>query len=208
MSINVGTLSWLTGDSTGAIKPAHGIADCALSCGTANMVLTSQGNAVQWKTVSSAIALPNYGSFYDTTTQTSGATCTTPRPITLNCTDIANNFSITAGSRITGTVPGTYNLQFSAQLVKTNASQGEVEIYLAKGGIAVPYSNTRFTLAGNGEQTFAALNYLVQISNPATDYFQLYWASDHNDISIETAASLFGGPDTPGMIVTIVPVGA
>jgi hypothetical protein len=40
---------WLTGNSTGAIKPGAGIIDCANSCGTAGQVLTSTGtNRLQW----------------------------------------------------------------------------------------------------------------------------------------------------------------
>jgi hypothetical protein len=40
---------WLTGNSTGAIKPEHGIIDCAGSCGTACQILMSDGaNAVCW----------------------------------------------------------------------------------------------------------------------------------------------------------------
>jgi hypothetical protein len=40
---------WLTGNSSGSIKPNAGIEDCAGSCGTAGQVLMSNGtNAVCW----------------------------------------------------------------------------------------------------------------------------------------------------------------
>lgn len=40
---------WLTGCSTGAIRPGAGVMDCAGSTGTAGQVLTSNGsNAIQW----------------------------------------------------------------------------------------------------------------------------------------------------------------
>jgi hypothetical protein len=57
---NAGTsLCWLTGDSTGAIKPGAGIIDCAGSCGTAGQVLSSDGsNAIEWITPSGGGSSP------------------------------------------------------------------------------------------------------------------------------------------------------
>ena len=51
LAIGVNTICWLTGTSTGAIKPGAGIIDCAASTGTAGQVLMSNGaNAVCWGT--------------------------------------------------------------------------------------------------------------------------------------------------------------
>jgi len=51
LAIGFGADYWLTGCSTGAIKPAKGIIDCAGSCGTAGQVLMSNGsNAICWGT--------------------------------------------------------------------------------------------------------------------------------------------------------------
>jgi hypothetical protein len=52
LSINVDALTWITGNSTGAVKPGAGIIDCANSCGTSGQVLASNGsNAVCWTTI-------------------------------------------------------------------------------------------------------------------------------------------------------------
>jgi hypothetical protein len=49
LAIGVNTMCWITGNSTGAIKPGAGIIDCANSCGTAGQVLASNGsNAICW----------------------------------------------------------------------------------------------------------------------------------------------------------------
>ena len=57
LSINVDTLTWLTGDNTGAIKPGAGIIDCAASTGTAGQVLMSNGsNAICWGAAGGASA--------------------------------------------------------------------------------------------------------------------------------------------------------
>jgi hypothetical protein len=198
--------TWLTGDNTKAIQPGAGIVDCASSCGTANQVLTSQGNAIEWKSVNSALAAPNYGSFHDTTTQVNTVGTGTGRPITLNTVDIANNFSVVAGSQITAAQAGTYNLQFSVQFETSQASAQTMEIWLVKNGVAVGNTNTQFVSKGSGEAYFAALNYLVQLN--AGQYVELYWASGDSNMTLPAQVSAYGGPAIPSVIVTIVPVGA
>jgi hypothetical protein len=198
--------NWLTGYSSKAIRPGAGIRDCAESCGTANQVLVSTGaNAIQWKDVSSAIAAPNYGEFLSTVTQTASA-INTGQPVTFNTLGIANNFTLVAGSRITAAATGTYNFQFSAQLLDTTGGGNDIEIWLVKNGVAVSNSNTRFSVKNSNEAEFAALNYLVQLN--AGQYVQLYWATGDTDIKLVTLASSFGGPAIPSVIATIVPVGA
>jgi hypothetical protein len=197
---------WLTGTSTNAIKPAAGIIDCANTCGALNQVLVSTGaNAVEWKSVSSAIASPNYGEFFSTVTQTASV-INTGQPITFNTLGAANNFTLVAGSRITAAATGTYNFQFSAQLLDTTGGGDDIEIWLVKNGIPVPNSNTRFSVKNANEAEFAALNYLVQLN--ASQYVELYWATGDTDIKLVTLASTMGGPSIPSVIATIVPVGA
>lgn len=53
LAIGALTFNWLTGTSTGAIKPGAGVIDCAGSCGTAGQVLMSSGsNSICWGTPS------------------------------------------------------------------------------------------------------------------------------------------------------------
>ena len=49
LAIGINTVCWLTGTSTGAIKPGAGIIDCAGSCGTVGQALLSTGsNQLVW----------------------------------------------------------------------------------------------------------------------------------------------------------------
>lgn len=198
---------WLTGCSNKNIQPGAGILDCSSSAGTANWVLTSQGNAVEWKPVGSSVAAPNYGSFYSTVSQTI-STPGTPQAVTLNNTAYSNNFSVVASSRMTAAVAGTYNLQFSIQLLANPGGGGDVEIWLSKNGTAVPNSNTRFHLKNTNEAEFAALNYVEQLA--ASDYLELIWSTADSDnvLFAATSPTALGGPAIPSAIVTIVPVGA
>lgn len=55
--IGTGTYNWLSGDSTGAVKPGAGIIDCTNTCGTAGQVLQSTGsNSVVWATPAAGYA--------------------------------------------------------------------------------------------------------------------------------------------------------
>jgi hypothetical protein len=197
---------WLTGDSTKAIKPGAGIIDCAASCGTANQVLVSTGaNAVQWKSVNSTIAAPNYGSFYDPNIQFI-VTPNVPRPVRFLNVDIANNFSVVGTTQITAAVAGVYNVQFSLQLLVTPGGGGEYEVWPAIDGTPIPNSNTRFSVKNTNEAECASLNYIVALT--AGQYIELYWATDNIDNVLYADTSLFGGPAIPSAIITVVPVGA
>jgi hypothetical protein len=205
MAIGVGTNNWLTGYSTLAIKPGAGIVDCANLCGTTNQILTSQGNAVQWKSASAVLPAPNYGNFLSTLTQTP-ITVGVGQPVTLNTTVDANNFSVVAGSRITAAVAGIYNLQFSLQLLLATGGGGSIEVWLVKNGNPVPNSNTSFTIKNTNEAEFAALNFVEALA--AGDNLELYWAAGDTHLRLQALASSFGGPNIPSAIVTVVPVGA
>jgi hypothetical protein len=148
---------------------------------------------------------PNYGEFLSTVTQTASAV-NTGQPVTFNTLGIANNFSLVAGSRITAAAIGTYNFQFSAQLLDTTGGGNDIEIWLTKNGAPVANTNTRFSVKNANEAEFAALNYLVQL-NPG-QYVELYWASGDTDVKLVALASTMGGPAIPSVIATIVPVGA
>lgn len=196
--------NWLTGNSTKAIQPGAGIIDCASSCGTANMVLTSQGNAIQWKTVSSALAVPNYGSYISTSTQTVG-TVSTGQAITLTAV-AQNNFTLVGGSQITAAVAGKYNIQISLQLLATGGGGGDVEVWFVKNGTAVGNSNTRYSIKNANEEEVAALNFVDTFA--AGDNIQVFWASNNSLMTLAALASTMGGPAIPSAIVTVVPVGA
>lgn len=199
---------WLTGDSTLAIKPGAGIIDCNASCGSTDMALTSQGNAVEWKSVTALIPSANYGSFINSGTQIIG-TVNVSQPVEIPTVVDANNFTLINNSEITAGVAGTYNLQFSLQLVVTTGGGGNVEIWLAKNGNAVPNSNTRFAVKNVNEAEFAALNFIETLA--AGDNLQLIWVTDDIHIqlfSYAAGANFAGAPAVPSAIVTIVPVGA
>jgi hypothetical protein len=131
----------------------------------------------------------------------------------LNNTDISNGVSVVNDAnnrttKITVANSGIYNLQFSAQLSR-NAGNNSViiNIWLAKEGTAVPYSNTKLTLTGTDDsaKAVAAWNFLVALT--AGQYVQLMWSVSDLDLIIEAAPEVLPAPAIPSLIVTLTQVG-
>lgn len=144
---------------------------------------------------------PHFGSFYDTTTQTTiGGEAL---PMQFNNTDIADGFSIVSGSRITAQYAGVYDLQFSTQIQKTQGgSAQDIYIWFRVNGTDVPDSTTKLTLANNGEFIVAAWNFFVNLS--AGQYVEIMWYSTDEHIELHYDASPIGTvPAIPSVIATI-----
>ena len=154
-----------------------------------------------------------YGSFYDTTTQTNPI-ASTAMSVTLNeVTDgqngvVANGVSVANGSRITMANAGVYDIQFSIQVDKTDGGDDDIDIWLAKNGSNVSWSNTQQTLSGTGTQKFvAAWNFVVEAA--AGDYFELKWSSADTGMRLTTtvAANSPSRLGVPSVILTVTYVG-
>ncbi len=94
----------------------------------------------------------------------------------LETTELSDGVSIVSGSRITVAHPGIYNLQFSAQLEKTDNGADTVYIWFKKNGTNVPRSNTAVDVlkqAGGSGKFVAAWNYVENLT--ANDYIEIVW---------------------------------
>lgn len=146
-----------------------------------------------------------FGSFYDTTDQT--ALANTATAMTFNTTDIASGVSIVSGSRIQVDRPGTYNVQFSAQLVNTDNQEHDASIWLRKNGSDVADSNTWVGVPAthgsfNGHQ-IAAWNFFIRLLSG--EYVELYWSTPNVAVSIQQipAQTAPVRPVTPSIILTV-----
>ena len=148
-------------------------------------------------------ATGSYGSFYDTTTQTN-LVANIPRSMSLNTTDITNGVSISGSISPFNTYiktenAGVYNIQFSAQLDKTDSGADEVVIWLRKNGINLTDTATTITLIGNNGKQVAAWNWFV--NSAANDYYQIIWQSADTNVRL-LAEPADGHPGIPSVIVT------
>lgn len=153
-----------------------------------------------------ATGAPGYhGAFYSTTTQTNPS-ATATNVMTFNGTSSASGVAIANSSRITVTYAGFYNLQFSAQLDKTDSGDDDIEIFLVHNGNQVAYSNTKVTLAGNSAKSVAAWNWIIQLA--AADYVEIGWYSADLNMRLhaEAAGTNPARPAIPSVIATITQV--
>jgi len=147
-----------------------------------------------------------YGAFQDSTDQVAANT-TTAYAMTFNTTDYSNGVSVVSNSRMTVKNYGIYNLQFSAQLVNTDTSIHDIDIWFRKNGTNIPASNSRYSVpnshGGVDGHTIAALNYYIELN--ANDYVEIMWATDNTAVSIQQLATRTSPdtPSTPSVIATM-----
>jgi hypothetical protein len=174
---------------------------------TADGNLTAPGNITATNFVGNLVYTPYYGSFYDTTTQ-NNSNVGNAIPVRYNTTDINNGVTVTGtGSteiRIANT--GIYNIQFSLQVLKTDAGQDTIYLWLDKNGGTVPNTGTGLFLVGNNAAEVVAWNFVV--SAAANDYYRLMWMSPDANAKIISVAATGPVPAIPSAILTVVPVGA
>ena len=145
-----------------------------------------------------------FGSFYSTADQTNADT---ENFITYNNTDLSNGVSIVSNSRITIANAGIYNIQFSAQLDKTDGGNDYIEIWLKKNGTNIANTSTVVTLHAQDGKSVAAWNWFVNAA--AGDYYQIAWYSADANMFLNYIA---GGsnptrPAVPSVILTVNRVG-
>jgi len=141
------------------------------------------------------------GAFYDTTTQ-SAAAINTAYAITFNNTSLAQGVSIgTPTSRVYVDRTGSYNIQFSLQLVSTNAASKDVYIWADVNGTSVPNSATKLTMSGASNSYVAAWNFVIRMS--AGDYFRLMWSTSNTNVQIAAVAASAPVPAIPSVILTV-----
>lgn len=142
-----------------------------------------------------------YGTFSTSADQTLG----------VNAATIINGWAEedTNGTKLSGTKiyvdeTGDYFFQFSAMLIKTNASSGTADIWLRKNGSDIPRSNTRITLQGSNAEVTMTVGFILDLD--AGDYVELVGSASSTNTLI-SASGAGVGPAIPGIIATINLVG-
>ncbi len=147
-----------------------------------------------------------YGQFWSTVSQPNGG-ATVANPMTFDTSDTFNTgVSIAVGntSHVVIANPGTYNIQFSAQMAKSDSGQDTVSIWLAKDGVNVPDSCTDVDLNNNNARSVAAWNWLVNTTT-ANTYYEILWSSTDLNMEIlaQGARTNPTRPAIPSVILTV-----
>jgi hypothetical protein len=126
--------------------------------------------------------------------------------MSLNTTDISNGVSVSGSTNPFNTYikvenAGVYDIQFSAQVDKTDSGTDEIWIWLRKNGTNLADTATSVQLTGNGAHYVAAWNFFVNAA--ANDYFQLMWYSPDANVRLHAEPAFGVVPGIPSLIVTV-----
>jgi hypothetical protein len=139
---------------------------------------------------------------FDTTTQTNPSAAS-GNAFTYNTTVDSRGVAVVSGSMIQVANSGVYNIQFSVQLEKNSANKDDVDIWLSKNGVGVPWSATTIVVEGSSDRNVAAWNFLLSMDT--NEFAELYWHSDDLNV-VALAASghaVPAHPDIPSIILTV-----
>ena len=203
----LGTASWANNAITSSYALNGGVTQLLAGSniilsptnGLGQVTITSTGGGGPFFNTSTG----SYGSFYSTQTQTNVAS--TARSMSLNVTDITNGVSVSGSTDPFNTYikiqnTGVYNIQFSAQVDKTDAGTDEIWIWVRKNGTNLTDTATSIQLVGNGAHYVAAWNFFVNAL--AGDYFQLMWYSTDANVRLHAEPAFGVVPGIPSLIVT------
>ena len=197
----------LTGGGTTATTIADLEITPALAANTEDeiAVLQSQIDGLYKEPPVTPITPVSFGSFFSTDTQ-AAAVINTAYAITYNNADTAYGIYRDPGdsSKIKVSRPAIYNVQFSIQVDKTSGGTGQLYIWPAINGTAVPNSASLIQIQGNDAEIFSAANFFLPLSNG--DYFQLYFSVNSLDVQLQAFAASAPVPAIPSIILTVMQV--
>ena len=197
----------LTGGGTTATTLADLEVTPSLAANTEDeiAVLQSQIDGLYKEPPITPITPVSFGSFFSTDTQ-AAAVINTAYAITYNNADTAYGIYRDPGdnSKIKVSRPAIYNVQFSIQVDKTSGGTGQLYIWPAINGTAVPNSASLIQIQGNDAEIFSAANFFLPLSNG--DYFQLYFSVNSLDVQLQAFAASAPVPAIPSIILTVMQV--
>jgi hypothetical protein len=125
--------------------------------------------------------------------------------MSFNETAITNGVSLSGSTSPFNTyikteTAGVYNIQFSAQIDKTDGGEDNIDIWIRKNGTDLIDTATSLTLPKNNNRLVAAWNWFVQ--SAANDYYQIIWSSADIDMRLLAEASSSLHPGIPSVILT------
>lgn len=129
-------------------------------------------------------------------------------PVRLNLTDFSNGVSVVSETDVTFAVSGTYNVQFSVQLINASNANDNAAFWFAQNGTNIVDScSVATTIKKDGSlvgATIVAANIFVSVG--AGDYITMRWATATGNSILVTyplSASAPVRPASPAVILTV-----
>ena len=134
--------------------------------------------------------------------QTQSGSANVSQSVTYDTTGPQFGVSLVSGTQMTVANSGTYNVQFSAQLLADTGAD-TVHIWFKKNGTNIAGSASQLELANNAENimTINILDTAV-----ANDYYEVCWQSTNGDAVLLYQAATGNIPSVPSIITTITQI--
>ena len=145
------------------------------------------------------IDCPN-GLFFDLGTY-SPAAINTGYPLEFKTTYLSNAVSVEDDTKITVSVSGVYNFQYSSAVTSTNSSVKTVWVWIVRNGTPVGYSTNEYTISGSGTDTVISWNFNIDLD--VGEYVEMYWGADSTNVTIGTTAPAAPHPGIPANVIAV-----
>jgi hypothetical protein len=142
---------------------------------------------------------PN-GLFFDLGTY-SPAAINTGYPLEFKTTYLSNAVSVVDDTKITVSVGGVYNFQYSSAVTSTNSSVKTVWVWIVRNGTPVGYSTNEYTISGSGTDTVISWNFNIDLD--VGEYVEMYWGADNTNVTIGTTAPAAPHPGIPANVIAV-----
>ena len=138
-----------------------------------------------------------FGSFYDSAKQQ--ALVSVANPIKFSFTHLAADIAITNNTglmptRITVKHGGTYFINYTLQLLKSDIGADDVSVWIRRNSSAYANTNINYIVAGNNVKNILSATYFVELGDD--DYVEIYF-SVKNTNSILTGSLALTSPSRP-----------
>lgn len=142
---------------------------------------------------------PN-GLFFDLGTY-SPAAINTGYPLEFKAPYLSNAVSVVDNTKITVSVGGIYNFQYSSAITSTNSSLKTVWVWIVRNGVPVGYSTNEYTVSGAGTDTIIAWNFNIDLD--VGEYIEMYWGASDTNVTIGTTAPTPPHPGIPANVIAV-----
>jgi len=138
-------------------------------------------------------------------TGTDGSTGT--YEVSISQTVASTTITGTCASKIKCEIAGVYNVQFSIQMVNTDSSVHDIDVWMRKNGSDVADSNSQFSVPSKhgaiDGHLIGALNLFIELT--ADEYVELMWSTADATTTIQYIGAQTGPvrPATPSVILTV-----
>lgn len=147
-----------------------------------------------------------WGTFLNTTTQTTGSE-NEEHKVILNETVDANGITNNSGT-LTFSHKGVYNVDFSMQLTNLDTQAHDAKVWAKQNGSSIPNSASVVTIPGThgGIAGHSVLTVNILVDAEAGDTFELWGGANSTQVRLETlaaGAAVSIGPASPAVILNV-----